>query len=56
MNRIARVLQSWADDLCMVVGASLIGVGVFQVCPVATWFYAGTVLVVAGVLIARGGQ
>lgn len=44
---------AFADDVCIVAGVCLCGVGIYQVCPVATWFYAGLSLVALGLLIAR---
>jgi hypothetical protein len=48
------VLRTFADDFCIGIGLCLVGVGVYQVWPVATWFYAGAALVGVGVLVARG--
>jgi hypothetical protein len=42
------------DDFCVLVGLCLAGVGVYRVCPVATWFYAGASLIVVAYLLARG--
>jgi len=47
-------LRAYADDFCIGAGLCLAGVGVYQVCPVATWFYAGGAFIVVAWLLARG--
>ena len=46
----------YLDDLLLLAGCVLILIGVYQVCPVATWFVAGAMLIVSGVLIGLGAK
>lgn len=46
-------MRRYLDDLCVAAGAVSIGVGVWHVWPTGVWFYAGAVLVAAGLLVGR---
>jgi uncharacterized membrane protein SirB2 len=48
-------LQKFIDDLLIVTGCGLVLVGVWKVCPVATWFVGGCMCVIAGVVIGLAG-
>lgn len=45
MNRsifaLTAFFRAYAADGCLVVGAVLIGIGVWRIAPTAVWFYAG---------------
>lgn len=41
------------DDLFILAGCVLILVGTYKICPVATWFVAGVMLIAIGVLVAK---
>ena len=48
---------AWAEDICFVAGLSLVGIGVYTVCPAGSlWFYSGGCLIGYGVLIALGAR
>jgi hypothetical protein len=47
-------MKRYLDDLLILVGCLLILVGVYQVLPVATWFVAGVMLIIFGVLFGLG--
>jgi len=44
-------LRDHADDGCYLAGACLGGIGVYQLAPVATWFYAAACCVALGALL-----
>jgi hypothetical protein len=46
-------MTKYLDDILFVLGAVLITIGTFRLCPVATWFVAGAFCIVGGVLFAR---
>jgi len=46
--RLASFVAAYADDFCYVAGVTLVGIGVYRLCPVATWFYAGAVCLAIG--------
>lgn len=46
--------RAWLDDALMLAGVVCIGAGLYAVLPPwVLWFYAGAVLIAAGVLVAR---
>lgn len=44
-----------ADDAAYLLGVCLVGIGVYRVSPVATWFYAGAVLLAIGAMLTLAG-
>jgi hypothetical membrane protein len=49
-----KFLRAYAEDFCIVVGLCLAGIGVYRICPVATWFYAGASMIAVAWGLARG--
>ena len=47
-------LRSHLDDLLVVSGCGLICYGTYVICPVATWFVGGAMLIALGVLVGLG--
>jgi uncharacterized membrane protein SirB2 len=47
-------MTKFLDDILILAGCGLILVGVHEVLPVATWFVAGVMLIVMGVLVGIG--
>ena len=52
MIRLASLVAAYADDACYLGGVILVGIGVYRVEPVATWFYAGASCLLSAYLIA----
>ena len=46
-------LRAWLDDVLVLAGCGLILVGTYLVCPPATWFVGGGMLIGMGVLVGR---
>lgn len=49
-------LWKYIGDLLALLGAILILIGVYIVCPVATWFAGGMVLILMGIVVEVGQQ
>jgi len=47
------LIGAFGVDLITATGLALIGVGVHQLLPVATWIYAGLVVLVLGLALGR---
>jgi len=52
---MGHVMNKYLDDLLVLAGCALILIGVWTVCPVATWFAAGAMCIAGGVLLGLGG-
>lgn len=48
---VLRLMIKYLDDLLFFLGAALITIGAYLVCPVSALFVAGAFCIVAGVLI-----
>lgn len=46
--------SKYIDDLLILAGCGLIVTGTYQICPAATWFVGGIMLIGFGVLIGLG--
>ena len=51
---LTKITRNYLDDLLILGGCGLIMEGTYQICPVATWFVGGIILVVWGVLVGLG--
>ena len=50
---VLRLMAKYLDDLLLILGAVLICIGTYVLCPVATWFVAGAFCIAGAVLLAR---
>jgi uncharacterized membrane protein SirB2 len=48
---VKSLLSRYLDDLLFLLGALLICIGTYALCPAATWFVAGAFCIVAGMLV-----
>jgi hypothetical protein len=48
-------LMRHGDDILILAGCSLVLVGVYKVSPVATWFAAGGMCILGGIVIGLAG-
>lgn len=49
-------MLNFLDDVLILAGCILILIGTYQICPVATWFVGGVMLIIFGVIVAAGGR
>ena len=49
-------IGNYLDDLFIVLGCWMILIGVYVVCPVATLFVGGAMLICAGIIIGLGNR
>lgn len=49
-------MRKYLDDLLVLAGCILILIGVYNVCPVATWFVAGGMCIAGGIVYGLSGK
>ena len=46
-------MLKYLDDILLIIGAVLICIGTYAVCPIATWFMAGIFCIIGGVVYGK---
>lgn len=54
LGRWFRLVREILDDVLVLAGCGLVVYGTYLVSPVATWFVAGGMLIILGVLVGIG--